>query len=218
MKKLIGTCLVACMVFLAQAQEGYKVAIRYIPEHIEILPGLFETFGTITGGKEDGKDAYALSVNSELMRQVADSVQKGNTQILFGPRLEKLVKDKIIADYQKIRTDIENGLKQQIAETDDAQEKSTLKQKLVLEQKNTKAYMKQLRQITERYKVRAIYVYGRQSSALINQDPAPIYFPQEIKEESKPQTTKNEPEAKPEPKSDSKPEKKPVPTVKQPDE
>jgi hypothetical protein len=128
------------MVFLAQAQEGYKVAIRYVPENIEILPGLFETFGTITGGKENGKDAYALSVNSGLMQQVADSVQKGSMQILFGPRLEKLVKDKIIADYQKIRTDVENALKEEIAASEDAQEKTTLKQKLALEQKNTRAY------------------------------------------------------------------------------
>ena len=214
MKKLVGICLMACMVFLAQAQEGYKVAIRYVPEQIEILPGLFETFGTITGGKEDGKDAYALSVNAALMSQLVDSVQKGSVQILFGPRLEKLVKDKVIADYQKIRTDIENALKEQLAETEDAQEKATLKQKLTLEQKNTRAYMKQLRQITERYKVRAIYVYGRQSSAVLNQDPNPVYFPQEVKEGPKLENKQKEPEVKPDPKT----EKKQVPAVKQPDE
>ncbi|MEI8224201.1 MAG: hypothetical protein WCG20_03710 [bacterium] len=214
MKKLAGICLMACMVFLAQAQEGYTVAIRYVPEQIEILPGLFETFGTITGGKEDGKDAYALSVDSALMSQLVDSVQKGSVQILFGPRLEKLVKNNVIARYQKIRTDLENSLKEEIAASEDAQEKSTLKKKLVLEQRNTKLYMSQLRQITERDKVRAIYVYGRQSSTIINQDPAPIYFPQEIKEELKPEIKQKEPEVKPDPK----PEKKPVSGLRQPDE
>lgn len=204
----------ACMVFLAQAQEGYKVAIRYVPENIEILPGLFETFGTITGGKENGKDAYALSVNSGLMQQVADSVQKGSMQILFGPRLEKLVKDKIIADYQKIRTDVENALKEEIAASEDAQEKTTLKQKLALEQKNTRAYMQQLRQITERYKVRAIYVYARQSSKVIDPEPTPIYFPQEIKEELKPEIKPKVTEAKPDPKL----EKKPASVLMQPND
>ena len=97
---------------------------------------------------------------------------------------------------------------------EDAQEKATLKQKLTLEQKNTRAYMKQLRQITERYKVRAIYVYGRQSSAVLNQDPNPVYFPQEVKEGPKLENKQKEPEVKPDPKT----EKKQVPAVKQPDE
>lgn len=216
MKKLVGICLMTCMVFLAQAQEGYKVVIRYVPEHIEILPGLFETFGTISGGKEDGKDAYALSVNSGLMQQVADSVQKDSPQVLFGPKLEALVKEKIIGDYQKIRVDIENTLKTQIAESEDAKEKETLKKQLALEQKNTKTYMKRLRQITERYKVRAIYVYGRQSDAVINGGPLPVYVPQEVKEVQKPQEVKKEPEVKPVPASTEKP--KPVSNLKQPDE
>jgi hypothetical protein len=108
----------------------------------------------------NGEEAYAISINESLVTDVQKSLNNGTPQILFGPKIEKLVIKMVIYDYQQIRTDIENNLKQQISSETDADKKASLKQELKLEQANTKAYIKRLRTIIERYKVRCIYVHG----------------------------------------------------------
>lgn len=146
-----------------KAQEGYHVAVNYKPEHIEILPNLYELFDTIVAGPDRGKPCYALSVNAGLIAEVRDSLEKGVRQVLYGPKLEKLVQQKIIEDYRQVRLEIEQDIQEELAETEDTLEKKKLKVTLKLEKKNTKNYLKRLKEITARYSVRAIYVYGRAS-------------------------------------------------------
>ncbi len=159
---MISICLV--LFLTTKAQEGYLVDVRYKPETIEILPGVYEFFGTIVGtsiiGKDIGKESYALTMNTKLAKEVADSVTAGKPQFLWGPKLEKLVQEKVIADYRKIRTDIENGLKKKISETKKIVEKSKIRKLLIIEESNTETYMARLNEIVERANVRCVYIYG----------------------------------------------------------
>jgi hypothetical protein len=146
------------------AQEGYHVLVDFVPEQIEILPNVYEMYGTIIAGPDSGKACYALSVNSVLVGEVRDSLIHHTSQILNGPKLEKLVQEKIIEDYRVVRFQLEKDLRKEIEDADSTEKKS-LQKELKLEQQNTKQYLKRLKLITERYTVRAIYVYGRKSVA-----------------------------------------------------
>ena len=151
----------ALCAFGAFAQEGEHVVLRYKPENIEILPGVYEFFGTISGGADDRTECYALSVNEDLVAAIKDSLTKGKPQVLFGPRLEPLVQEKVIAEYQKKRNDIEKGIQDSISNTSIFKKaKYDLKKHLKDEQANTVAYVARLKKITERTKVRCIYIYG----------------------------------------------------------
>ena len=161
MKNLILALLLSIGGLTASAQDGLHVVINYRPEHIEILPDVFEFFGTIKGGPDDGHESYALSVNSELVESIIDSLGKGKPQILFGPKLEPLIQEKVLADYQKKRNEIEKSLRDSVANAPIlSKEKSTLKRRLEDEQKNTVIYVAQLKKIVERDKLRCIYIYG----------------------------------------------------------
>ena len=160
MKRVIVILLFASIAINAKAQDGYLIGVRYNPETIEILPGVYELFGTIVSGKDIGKESYAITMNGKLAKEVADSVTAGKPQFLWGPKLEKLVQEKVIADYRKIRTDVENSLKKKISETKNLIEKTKIKKQLVVEQQNTETYMARLSEIVERANVRCIYIYG----------------------------------------------------------
>lgn len=146
------------------AQDAYEVVINYVPEKIEILPDVYEFMGKISAGADAGKDSYALSVNESLVKDVIGFLNRGTPQILYGPRLEKLVQKKIIEDYRQKRLEIERDIKTSLAGTGDASEKKRLKATLESERKTTKNAVKRLKDIVARYNVRAIYVYGRGSS------------------------------------------------------
>lgn len=190
MKKTIVFLAFMLSAVVAFAQDAYEVTINYIPERIEILPGVYEFMGKIAGGADVGKDSYALSVNEDLVNPLVDSLTKGAPQILYGPRLEKLVQKKIIEDYRQKRLGIELDLQKEIAEAkgDSTIDVKSLKAELASERKITKNAMKRLQEIVERYNVRAIYVYGRGSvkgsqsqyhseQEFTNTDPIPIPQP-----------------------------------------
>ncbi len=191
------------------AQDAYEVTINYIPERIEILPGVYEFMGKIATGADAGKDSYALSVNESLANPLVDSLTKGAPQILYGPRLEKLVQKKIIEDYRQKRLEIELDLQNEIAEAkgDSTVDTKGLKAKLASERKITKNALKRLQEIVERYNVRAIYVYGRGSAKISN-------FPSRLEEEF----TNTEPASVPKTQLKLVPPTKPTVPSDQPDE
>lgn len=163
MKKVMGMWLLLVTGLMMHAQEGFHVSIIYKPERIEIVPHVFQFYGTIVQSKDkksNGEEAYAISVNEGLVTDVQSALEKGKPQILFGPKIEKLVVKMIIDDYKQIRTDIENDLKEQISNEEELGEKAPLRARLKLEKANTKVYVKRLKTIIQRYKVRCIYVHG----------------------------------------------------------
>lgn len=171
MKKAVMVAALIMSAMVTFAQDAYKVAIHYIPEKIEILPGVYELMGTVIDGSDAGKDSYALSVNENLVSQVTDSLNRHVSQVLYGPRLEKLVQKKIIEDYRQKRLELEKDLQMQIAEADSSDKKS-LRQELAAEKKMTKYAMGRLKEIVARYNVRAIYVYGRGNASVSPPNPS----------------------------------------------
>lgn len=164
MKKQLILAALLLSAVVTFAQDAYEVAINYTPEKIEILPGVYEFMGKISGGADAGKDSYALSVNESLVKDVTGFLNSGNPQILYGPRLEKLVQKKIVEDYRQKRLEIERDIEQALAGAEEKDDKKELKAQLKSERKITKTAMKRLKDIVARYNVRAIYVYGRGSS------------------------------------------------------
>jgi hypothetical protein len=51
MKKLLGMWLLLAIVFTAHTQEGFHVSIIYKPQKIEIVPHVFQFYGTIVQSK-----------------------------------------------------------------------------------------------------------------------------------------------------------------------
>lgn len=155
--------------FAASAQDGYHVLISGLPEKIQIVPGVYEFFGEITDGPDAEKGCYALSINEALAGAVKDSVARGISQSLFGPKFENLVKDMAVSDYQKKRKEIEKSVEDSISHAkflsgDWFRLKKTLKD----EQKNTVDYVTELRTITDRMKLRCIYIYSYQNAYEFN--------------------------------------------------
>ena len=151
------------MIGIVQAQEGFHVSIQYKPERIEIVPHVFQLYGTIVqskDGKYDKLEAYAITMNEEVITSVQRELKNGVPQVLFGPSIEKLVIQMVIDDYKQFCTDRENSLKKSIDEETDAGKKADLKKQLKREQASNKANIKRLKTIIERYKVRCIYVHG----------------------------------------------------------
>lgn len=159
-KRLILVALVVSAV-ATFAQDAYKVVINYRPEQIEILPGVYEFLGEIAEGGDATKSSYALSVNENLVKDVAAQLEKNVPQVLYGPRLEKLVQKKIVEDYRQKRLEKERSIKTAIAAATDAKSKKALRVTLKAERKISKTSKKRLKDIVARYNVRAIYVYGR---------------------------------------------------------
>lgn len=164
MKKLFVLCalLITITAKKTYAQDGYQVLIDLVPQKVEILPGAYELYGIIkNSGENAGKECYALSVNESLVTEVMDSVKAGKAQILFGPKFEKLIQKKIIDDYNQKRTEIEKKISDELASATGTTDKKKISEKLKLENKNSKEYIKRLTSITERYAARCIYVYSR---------------------------------------------------------
>lgn len=173
MKKILILCGVFFFAEQVHAQKGMEVTIKnFVPDEMEILPGLYEFFGPVTkGGKGE---SYVLTTNEELVQDLKDSAHAGSTIAFFGPTLETLAKNKCIEDYKKKRKEIEDEArawvikeKQQLASAKEGSEKISARQdvriakkELLHEKWNTFVYVMKLRKIVKRYKVNCIYAYN----------------------------------------------------------